>query len=68
MIKTNKSECNKGDIWYNGSYYECPVDYCEMEMLKDYLSQRKTKDKEYFKALSKLRSLTVLALKWEILK
>ena len=45
MITDNKTLCNKGDIWYNGEYHMCPVDYCEIGALQDYLSQRKSKDK-----------------------
>lgn len=68
QVKKNKSECNLGDIYYNGEYHECSVDYCEIESLKDYISQRKSKDKIYFKSLEKLKNLTTLALQWEILK
>lgn len=68
MITDNKTLCNKGDIWYNGEYHMCPVDYCEIGALQDYLSQRKSKDKNYFKAQNKLRELMTLAIKWEILK
>lgn len=68
QIKTNKSECNLGDIFYNGEYHQCPVDYCEIESLKDYLSQRKSRDESYFKALEKLKKLTTLALQWESLR
>lgn len=68
MITDNKTLCNKGDIWYNGEYHMCPVDYCEIGALQDYLSQRKSKDKNCFKAQNKLRELISLAIKWEILK
>ena len=49
MITDNKTLCNKGDIWYNGKYHMCPVDYCEIGALQDYLSQRKSKDKNYLR-------------------
>lgn len=65
LIKVNKSECNLGDVYYNGQYHECPVDYCEIEMLKDYLSQRKSHDSLYFQSLEKLKKMTTLALQWE---
>ena len=64
----NKEHCNKDDIWYNGEYHICPVDYCEIGVLQDYLSQRKSKDKNYFKAQKKLRELMTLAIEWELLK
>lgn len=68
-IKVKKSECNQGDIIYiNGEYHKCLVDYCEIESLKDYISQRKSRDKTYFQSLEKLKKLTTLALQWESLR
>ncbi len=68
MIKTNKMECNKGDIWFNGKYHTCPVDYCRIGELQAYLSQRKSKDKSFFSAQNELKQLITIALQWELLK
>ena len=65
MIKTKKNECVKGDIWFNGKYHLCEVDYCKIHQLQDYLSQRKSKDALYYQALKQLKHMITQALIWE---